>query len=79
MCILGGLLFMWGIVPNFLFAVSVAVSQKNPDFGTPKMEHTLFVGRNRIGLRGIPSPSQGPRACPIWPRFNKLCHDQGQV
>jgi hypothetical protein len=29
-CILGGLLFMWGVVPSFPFAVLVAASQKNP-------------------------------------------------
>jgi hypothetical protein len=28
MCIPGGLLFMWDVVPNFPFAVSVAASQK---------------------------------------------------
>jgi hypothetical protein len=28
MCIPGGLLFMWGLVPSFPFAVSVAASQK---------------------------------------------------
>jgi hypothetical protein len=30
MCILGSLLFMWGVVPSFPFAVLVAASQKNP-------------------------------------------------
>jgi hypothetical protein len=29
MCIPGGLLFMWGVVPNFWFCVSIATSQKN--------------------------------------------------
>jgi hypothetical protein len=29
MCILGGLLFIWGVVPSFPFAVLVAVSQEN--------------------------------------------------
>jgi hypothetical protein len=45
MCIPDGLLFMWGVVPNFCFAVSVVASQK-PDFGTPKMENALFMGQN---------------------------------
>jgi hypothetical protein len=26
---LGGLLFIWGVVPSFRFAVSIATSQKN--------------------------------------------------
>jgi hypothetical protein len=30
MHILGGLLFMWDVVPSFRFRVSVAASQKNP-------------------------------------------------
>jgi hypothetical protein len=30
MFIPGGLLFMWGVVPNFPFAVSVVASQKTP-------------------------------------------------
>jgi hypothetical protein len=30
MCISGGLLFMWGVVPSFPFAISVAPSQENP-------------------------------------------------
>jgi hypothetical protein len=29
MCIPGGLLFMWGVVPSFQFRVSIATSQKN--------------------------------------------------
>jgi hypothetical protein len=29
-CIPGVLLFMWGVLPSFLFAVLVAASQKNP-------------------------------------------------
>jgi hypothetical protein len=37
-CIPGGLLFMWGVVPSFRFRVSVAASQKKTDFGTLKME-----------------------------------------
>jgi hypothetical protein len=30
MCIPGGLLYMWGVVPSFPFAVLVAALQKNP-------------------------------------------------
>jgi hypothetical protein len=39
----GGLLFMWGVFPTFRFRVSVAASQKKPDFGTLKMEKALFM------------------------------------
>jgi hypothetical protein len=50
---------------------------KNPDFGTSKIENALFVGRNKNWASWRFTPSQGPRACPIWARFFKLCHDQG--
>jgi hypothetical protein len=79
MCIPGGILFMRGVVPSFSFAVSVAASQKKPDSSTPKMENTLFVGRNKNWPLWRSSPSQWTGACLIWPRFNKLCHDQGQI
>jgi hypothetical protein len=71
MCILGGLLFMRGLVPSFLFVVSVAASQKKPDFDTPKMENTLFMRRNENQHSWSSSPSQGPYAYPIWPCFDK--------
>jgi hypothetical protein len=58
MCILCDLLFLWGVVPSFSFAVLVAASQK-PDFGIPKMEKTLFVGQKKIGLRGFPRHPKG--------------------
>jgi hypothetical protein len=38
---------MWGVFPSFRFHVSVAASQKKSDFGTPKMEKALFLGRNK--------------------------------
>jgi hypothetical protein len=38
---------MWGVVPSFPFAVSVAASQKKSNFGAPKMENTLFVGQKK--------------------------------
>jgi hypothetical protein len=59
MCILGGLQFMWSIFPSFQFRVSVAASQKKPDFGTSKMEKALFMGRKKIGLRSIPHHPKG--------------------
>jgi hypothetical protein len=58
MCIPDGLLFMWGVVPNFCFAVSVVASQK-PDFGTPKMENALFMGKMKIDLRSVPRHPKG--------------------
>jgi hypothetical protein len=73
MRILGGLLFMWDVFPSFQFGVLIAASQKKPDFGTPKMAKALFMGRNgnRPPWRSL--PSQGTRACLIWPRSEKLC------
>jgi hypothetical protein len=50
---------MWGVVPSFLFVVSVAASQKKPDFGTSKMEKTLFMGRKEISLCGITHHPKG--------------------
>jgi hypothetical protein len=51
---------------------------EKPDFRTPKMEKALFVGRNKNRPPWHSMPSQGPRTCPIWPHFDKLCHDQGR-
>jgi hypothetical protein len=75
----GGLLFMWGVFPSFRFPVSLAASQKKPDFGTPKMEKALFVVRNKNRPLWRSSPSQGPHACLIWPRSDKLCHPHGRI
>jgi hypothetical protein len=52
---------------------------KNPDFGTPKMEKALFVVRNENRPPWRSSLSQGPRACPIWPCSDKLCHVHGRI
>jgi hypothetical protein len=43
MYISNGLFFMWGVLPSIRFHVSVAALKK-PDFGTPKMEKSLFMG-----------------------------------
>jgi hypothetical protein len=67
-----GLLLMWGVVPTFRFHVLVDASQKKPYFGTPKMEKALFVRPNENRPSWHSSTSQGPRACPIWPRSDKL-------
>jgi hypothetical protein len=79
MCIPGVLLFMWGVVPIFRFRVSVAASQKKPNFGTPKIEKALLIGKNENRPLWRSSPSQGPRAWLIWPHSDKLCHDQGET
>jgi hypothetical protein len=52
---------------------------KKPVFGTQKMEKALFVVRNENWPPWRSSLSQGPRACPIWPRADKLCHAHGRI
>jgi hypothetical protein len=52
---------------------------KKPDFGTLKMEKALFMVRNENWPPWRSSPSQRPRACPIWPRSNKLCHAHDRI
>jgi hypothetical protein len=37
----------------------------------------MVRNKNRPPWRS--SPSQGPLACPIWPRSDKLCHDHGRI
>jgi hypothetical protein len=79
MHILGGLLFMWGVFPSFRFHVSVAASQKKPDFGTLKMEKPLFIVQNKNQPPWGSSLSQGARAWPIWPRSDKVCHAHRRI
>jgi hypothetical protein len=50
MFILGGLLFMWGVVPNFPFAVSVAASQKTPISTLQKWKTHFSWDETKIGL-----------------------------
>jgi hypothetical protein len=52
---------------------------KKPDFGTPKIEKALFVVWNENRPPWRSSPSQGTRACPIWPRSDKLCHLHSRI
>jgi hypothetical protein len=52
---------------------------KKSYFGTSKIENALFMGRNENRPSWHSSPSQGPRPCMIWPRFDKLCLDQDQT
>jgi hypothetical protein len=46
MCILGGLLFMWGVVSSFTFAVLMSTSQKNP-ISALKNRKCTFRGTKR--------------------------------
>jgi hypothetical protein len=52
---------------------------KKHNFDTPKMEKALFVvwNENRPPWRSL--LSQGPCACPIWPRSDKLCHAHSRI
>jgi hypothetical protein len=52
---------------------------KKPDFGTSKMEKALFIVQNENRPPCHSSPSKGARACPIWPRADKLCHAHGRT
>jgi hypothetical protein len=52
---------------------------KKPDFGTLKMEKALFIVRNKNRPPWRSSPSQGPCACLIWPRSDKLCHVHSRI
>jgi hypothetical protein len=53
MCIPGGLLFMWGVVPNFPFVILVAASQKNPISALRKWKTYFLLDKTKIGLRGM--------------------------
>jgi hypothetical protein len=66
-----------GCFPQLLISRFGSCFTKKPDFGTPKMEKALFVVRNENWPLWRSSPFQGPRACPIWPRSDKLCHAHG--
>jgi hypothetical protein len=59
MCILGGLLFMWGVVPSFRFAISVAASQENPILAPRKWKNHFSWDKMNIGLRGVPRHPKG--------------------
>jgi hypothetical protein len=71
MCIPVSLLFMWGVVPSFPFAVSVAAFQKTR-FWHSENENALFAGQNVNRPLWDCAPSQGPHACLIWPCSDKL-------
>jgi hypothetical protein len=77
MCIPCVLLFMWGIVSSFRLAFSVAFTEKKSDFGTPKMENTLFVGWNENRPMWCSSSSQGTCACMIWAHFGHFLRRRG--
>jgi hypothetical protein len=62
MCTLCGLLFMWGVVPSFLFVISVAASQKNPISALQKWKTHFSWEETKIGLYGISRLPKG-HAC----------------
>jgi hypothetical protein len=51
MCIPDGLLFMWGVVPNFPFAVSVVASQEKPILALQKWKTHFSWDKTKISLR----------------------------
>jgi hypothetical protein len=79
MRILGGLLFMWDVVPNFLFRFSVAASQKTWLRHSENGNKHFSWDYTKIGLHGVRRHPRGARSCPIRPCFDKLCHDQGRT
>jgi hypothetical protein len=64
--------------PAFDFAFGSCFTKK-PNFGTLKMEKAFFIVRNENRPPWRSSPSQGPRAYPIWPHSDKLCHVHGRI
>jgi hypothetical protein len=59
MSIPGGLLLIWGVVPSFQFAVSVATSQKNLISALQKWKMYFSWGEMKIGLCGVPRHPKG--------------------
>jgi hypothetical protein len=58
-CILGGLLFMWGVFPRFWFHVLVAASQKNFILVLRKWKKHFLWYETKIGLCGVPRHPKG--------------------
>jgi hypothetical protein len=54
MRILGGLLFMCGVVRSFRFSISVAASRKPPITALQKWKRHFSWDKMKIGPRGIP-------------------------
>jgi hypothetical protein len=50
---------MWGVVPNFPFAVSMAASQKNPILALRKWIMHFSWDKMKISLSGIPRHPKG--------------------
>jgi hypothetical protein len=53
MCTPCGILFMWGVVPSFRFAISVAASQQNPISILQKWKTHFSWDETKIMLSGI--------------------------
>jgi hypothetical protein len=68
-----------GCFPQLSISRFSSCFTKKPDFDTPKMEKALFVVQNENRPPWRSSPSQGPRACPIWPCSDKLCNVHGRI
>jgi hypothetical protein len=77
-CILDGLLFMWGVLPSFRSRVSVAASQKIR-FWHFKNRKSTFHGRKwesvSMAFIAIPVPTRVSDMA----SFHKLCHDWDQT
>jgi hypothetical protein len=50
---------MWGVVPSFWFAISVAASQKNPILAIQKWKTHFSWDEMKIILCGIPCHPKG--------------------
>jgi hypothetical protein len=59
MCIQGDLLFIRGVVPSFLFAVLVAVSQKIQFRHSKNGKMCFLWDETKIGLCGVPRHHMG--------------------
>jgi hypothetical protein len=64
-------LFIWGVMPSFPFAVTVAASQKTRFRHSKNRKRTFHGTKQKSDYVGS-LPSQGPRVCLIWSRSKKL-------
>jgi hypothetical protein len=78
MHILGGMLFIWGIVPSFRYSVSVTASQKTR-FQHSKNGKSTFRGTKRklasVAFLAIPRATRVSDMA----LSDKLCHVQGRT
>jgi hypothetical protein len=50
---------MWGVVPNFTFAVSVVASEEKPISALQKWKTHFSLDKTKIGLRVVPRHPKG--------------------